>query len=498
MEFDYVIIGSGLGGGVLSQFIDTEKKIAIIEAGAYKGNSENVSYVNKGLDFRWPITRSIEVGGTSNLWHGVLGPLDKIDYKKRHWIEDSGWPLNEEDLDPYYKKASEFLHVANNSLFEPEISKKKFELDISKIHMSGFFDLKFFQQPLPPLRVKDFLKGKNKSNNIKIYINTIALKLIADESNTQVINSVKCFCKESNSFVNISGKTFIISCGALETPRLLLNSVNCGFNKNSNIGKYLMDHPMGNCLQVKFKNPIKAPIFSDVLVSKKNKIKAGFILSANTQQEFKFPNHNFFLRPSFRKGIDQKVELVKLSLLAVRNNKVSFKDIYNIVTNINLARQILAYKLSLNVKFKYADLFLMSEQTPYKDSCIKLSSEKDEFGYPKAEVNWKLNEYDKKNITEYINFIYKNCFSLDDVEFTVTPPESNWEQTFTSAAHHVGTARMGEDHLDGVVDKNLKMFDTDNTYICDGSVFRTSGNVNSGFTIISLAIRLAEYLNNND
>ena len=34
----------------------------------------------------------------------------------------------------------------------------------------------------------------------------------------------------------------------------------------------------------------------------------------------------------------------------------------------------------------------------------------------------------------------------------------------------------------------------ENLYICDGGVFTTSGNVNSGFTISALACRLSEYL----
>jgi hypothetical protein len=28
-------------------------------------------------------TRSIQLGGTSNLWHGVLSPLDEIDFKSK-------------------------------------------------------------------------------------------------------------------------------------------------------------------------------------------------------------------------------------------------------------------------------------------------------------------------------------------------------------------------------------------------------------------------------
>jgi choline dehydrogenase-like flavoprotein len=80
------------------------------------------------------------------------------------------------------------------------------------------------------------------------------------------------------------------------------------------------------------------------------------------------------------------------------------------------------------------------------------------------------------------------------VEFTHSPQDLDWENTFTSAAHHVGTARMSDSEKTGVVDKNLKVFGIKNLYVCDGSVFSTSGNVNSSFTISALACRLADHL----
>ena len=73
------IIGSGMGGGTIAKKLsDLEKEFSIIEAGGFAGNSPNVSYENVGLDFGVRSTTTIQVGGTSNLWHGVLSPLDKI------------------------------------------------------------------------------------------------------------------------------------------------------------------------------------------------------------------------------------------------------------------------------------------------------------------------------------------------------------------------------------------------------------------------------------
>jgi choline dehydrogenase-like flavoprotein len=46
----------------------------------------------------------------------------------------------------------------------------------------------------------------------------------------------------------------------------------------------------------------------------------------------------------------------------------------------------------------------------------------------------------------------------------------------------------------GVVDPDLKIFGTDNSYVCSSSVFPCSGFVNPTHTIMALAYRLADHL----
>ena len=36
-------------------------------------------------------------------------PLDPIDFEKRDWVPNSGWPFSKETLDPYYERAQCFL-----------------------------------------------------------------------------------------------------------------------------------------------------------------------------------------------------------------------------------------------------------------------------------------------------------------------------------------------------------------------------------------------------
>lgn len=485
----YCIIGSGIGGGSLAKRLSEEGiQFCIVEAGDWKGNSPNVHYENAGLDFGVRSTTSIQIGGTSNLWHGVLAPLDVIDFEARNWIPHSGWPITRQDLEPYYQHAAALLNVEKYHFFSPvnlndELSEQLKALPFNRDYLEN----KIFQQPLPQTNFKHIVKEIcTHSAECHLYYNTTALELIRENGKITQL-------KVGNSDGSISlifAERFIVCAGALETPRLLLNS---GL-KNPNIGRYLMDHPMGNLCQFRLRKPKKYPIYSDTKYSPSMKIKTGLELTKDKQALLKLPNHNFYLRPSFVKGIDNESEKLKLSLLALKDGKLSIQDIWKVMTNLNVIRQILTYKLSLNVNFKYADLFFVTEQVPNQNSNVTLSAQIDRWGYPISKVNWQICEQDIDGMKKWFNLLQNTLFSDSDYEFTHQLKDFNWQNIFTSAIHHVGTARMADSPDAGVVDKNLLVFGEENLYLCDGSIFATAGNVNNGLSICAFACRLAEHL----
>jgi choline dehydrogenase-like flavoprotein len=57
--------------------------------------------------------------------------------------------------------------------------------------------------------------------------------------------------------------------------------------------------------------------------------------------------------------------------------------------------------------------------------------------------------------------------------------------------HLAGTARMGFDARSSVVDSDCRSWDIPNLWVCDGSVFPTTGGVNPSLTITAIAMRTA-------
>lgn len=486
------IVGSGIGIGTFLDQIEFNQfeKITIVEAGGVHATEDAVLKENIGREFGVRTTTAIQVGGTSNLWHGVLSPLSPDDFDVKEYVKCSGWPISFSDLEEFYKKAARVLGVDEYLRFFPDSLEEGIKSLFDDIDYNNqLLDNKLFQQPVPAKNFKDMvLKLNEEYSNINLLIDHVALEMNVEFNR---VRSLRVGSKDGTTSL-IEADLFIIGAGALETPRLLLNS---NFT-NDNIGRYLMDHPMGNLCQLEFLKPRKAPLYSDLKLSSSQKIKTGLVMKKRVRNKLKLLNHNFYLRPSFIRGIDDESEKVKLSLLAFKDGKVSFSDFWRVVTSLNTIRQILTYKLSLNVKYKFADLFFVCEQRPNPESRVSLSDKKDKWGYPIAKVNWQVLPEDIEDMKQWFKLVLEEFFSDESYRFTHRLEDFNWEQIYTSAIHHVGTARMSNSCENGVVDQNLKVHDVDNLYICDGSVFPTSGNVNSSFTISALACRLAHHIEN--
>ena len=61
------------------------------------------------------------------------------------------------------------------------------------------------------------------------------------------------------------------------------------------------------------------------------------------------------------------------------------------------------------------------------------------------------------------------------------------------AIHEVGTARMGKDPKDSVLNAYNQCHDVPNLFVTDGSSFCSSGVVNPSLTFMALTVRAVDY-----
>ena len=359
----------------------------------------------------------------------------------------------------------------------------------------GYLVNKFFIHKKPPKNFKhDLLYRFNHGENL-LLLNAVALEFITNSEGNSV---QKIIAKDPyGNAIEIYAKHFVIAAGALETPRLMLNSrrwQSRGTEQNRNmIGRCLMDHPMGSLSQIRLERIRKASLYHSVNIGHRQHLKSGLVLKEELQQSYRLANSCFHLWPSFRHGIDDRFEKLRRTLIAERKKIFSPSNFVTLLSNPNAVYRLLSYLLPIATFYKYADLFFVTEQIPNPQSNVSLSNEKDRYGFPVAKVNWTLSNQDLDSIVAFNHLALRALSSsANRVSFQINSEQIS--QTLTSAAHPLGTARMSAGPKDGVVDQDLKVWGLDNLYISDASVFPTSGNVNPALTICALAIRLADRL----
>src|SRR6185312_9849353 len=103
VETDLCIIGGGAAGITIShQFIGTPVQVCLLESGTldfdratqtlYEGRNVGLPY------FDLDVCQIRYFGGNTNAWGGWCRPLDPIDFRRRPWVPESGWPIGAAEI----------------------------------------------------------------------------------------------------------------------------------------------------------------------------------------------------------------------------------------------------------------------------------------------------------------------------------------------------------------------------------------------------------------
>lgn len=492
---DICIIGSGMGGGTLALALARLGYCPLLlEAGPATSGSTAVSHVETGRPLGLPTTRAIEVGGSTNLWHGVCSPLDPFDFTRPGADSYHTWPVHYSEMQPYWTQAMSFLgfdHPEQQRVEDLPTHLHSLRDDIP--HSAALFKEKLFRVLAHPKRLKPALLAAHASGKIVLKSDCVAHQLHAEQNSPARVKWL--LASNSGEKLRVEAKAWIVAAGALESPRLLLNSP--AFAQRAtpadlgHVGQCLMDHPMGFLGKLKFRRRTRAPLFSDLPETKRNRYRLGLV----PHEPDELGNSNLYIRPSSPGESSDLENDILLSLTALRGLRgLRANHIAKLLAHPKVAYRAVANRFALPISYTSADLFFVMEQTPFRDSKVALSDACDAFGFPKAAVHWQISDNDRRRMSAYINRVAKSGLHSAQYELAPPPDTEHWEKCFTSAAHHLGTLRMAPRQEQGVVDTNLKVFGSENTWICDGSVFPTGGNANPSLTICALAHRLADQL----
>ena len=136
-----------------------------------------------------------------------------------------------------------------------------------------------------------------------------------------------------------------------------------------------------------------------------------------------------------------------------------------------------------------------------EENKITLSkNEFDNFGIPRIHMEFKLQNSVRKTMTTFLEEVGKFFISNDLGRIKIEDWLYDYKKDFSkngqadNGCHHIGSTRMGEDPNTSVVDRNLKVHNTENLFIAGSSVFTTGGAANPTLTICQLSLRLANHI----
>ena len=332
------------------------------------------------------------------------------------------------------------------------------------------------------------------------------LKKSIKGQNQQPMNEI--LFQSNKKEIKVKSKFFILCCGAIENAKIILNnSINYKILKNSNTGKYYMDHPRVTLGTLISKNKFSlSSLFG--IKSKKLDIRNTLRPSDAFQIKNNILSCHAYLDPYFgdesEKEFDEILQQIKkivklkgfpkLNLLKLNIKKILEQFYFNLPPQIsnsyfNDILRIFLLRKNKFLSFKNIKINYQGEQFPNVNSKIYLSDKKDVYGQYIPILDWRLCDVDYRTQKEFTK-ILKNI--TNNHSYLSFKESNNLE--ITDASHHSGTTRMSLNKSDGVVNKNCKFHDIKNLFICGNSVFRTIGSGNPGLTNMALSNKLGKHL----
>ena len=481
--FDVCIIGSGFAGAILgATLVKRGIKTVILESGPdtrerpIDARFEQLQSFRSSGPIDYPVTSSRfrGTGGTSWLWGGFSTRLDPIDFEKNSYTPvDNSWPITYAQLEPYYEQAEKILRVrgetesehdpprrtrfplpADRKLSPLQSLLKKAGITVSDVpfstpaaHGSSILSGRYG----PFLRMTEsHLPAFQRSSYGTLIPEVTASRLLVDQRGHVSGAEIKNL---DRSVKRLRARAYVIACGGLESPRLLLLSRAPAFpngigNNHGWVGRCFMEH--------------RKTLYAGQVGVEWN----SFNLYQLTGFSYQF--YKRFKRQGWG-GMRLRFHLDGFA----RWNQIYEGDLGKIFDRVTQRRLEISYG---------------AEMKPSPENRVTLDGKaKDYFGNPLGNLSLKhsvddLTTMDRGN--EVILHIYHRLGARN----VKAIPGSFWGH------HHTGTCRMGDNPRTGVVDRNLRVHGTSNLFVAGSSVFVTSGSANPTLTLSALSLRLSEHL----
>ena len=477
-EADLCIVGAGAAGITLARELANHGlSILVLESGGFEFDEEiqglyrgqTVGSFMPGNEAYLTRARLRYFGGSTNHWEGQCRPLDDIDFEKRSWVPDSGWPFPKSHLEAYYTGAASLCQIEPFSYQLGDVLSARPPL---KVGRNDTVQTKLFHLS-PPTRFGSlYRRDLVDAPDVLVFLHANLVDMLANTSGTAV-DLVQVGCLTGRRFW-VRARYYVLAAGAIENARLLLFSnklQKAGLgNQNGLVGRYFLEHLNWIAGSVCLTRPSETMSLYEGASPEPllgNPAFGALCLAENVQRRHGLLNAGFLLLPrSSVWGLMEAIGNVASEIDRFGDEEPSPREPY------------------------FAMLYTRTEQSPNPDSRLSLSQELDALGKPRLKLNWQLNASDSENVRESVRVLASELGRHGRGRVSLRITDHNpWP--LRPANHPMGTTRMHTDPKKGVVDPNCRVHGIDNLYIAGSSVFPTAGFANPTLTLLALSLRLA-------
>src|SRR3954468_8956675 len=505
-HYDVIIIGTGAGGGTLAhRLAPSGKRILLLERGGYLPREpENWDSAEVFLKERylsgeqWLDKDGNEftphqqyfVGGNTKFYGAILFRLRERDFGeiRHHGGVSPAWPIGYDVLEPYYSEAEKLYLVHGEAgedpteawrsgpfpypavSHEPRIQQLHDDLVTSghnPFHLPVGVDMNETDPEAGRCVRCDRFDGFPCLSDGKADAHVLCVRPALEHENVTLKTHSQVTRLETDapggeiSGVGVdrrgatetyTGDVVVVSCGAAESPALLLRSANEKHpnglaNSSDQVGRNYMAH-----------------------------INSGVIAISQTPNDTKFQK-TLGLNDFYWGAPDSELPLGHIQMLGKSDRNI-----------LREGAPWYAPGLALEYMAKHAiDFWLTTEDLPHRDNRITVDRE--------STIPLSKTFHNEEPHRRLLGKL-KGLMSHIGASERMIPRFSVLDQQIPLAgiAHQCGTVRFGDAPSSSALDANCKAHDLDNLYVVDTSFFPSSSAVNPALTAMANALRVGDHL----
>lgn len=486
---DLCIVGAGAAGLTLASELGASGlRVLLLESGG-AGFEEETQALYEGQgdlgvgDIGLATCRARMLGGSTNWWGGWCRPLDADDFEARDWIPMSGWPIDREELEPFYRRAHRTLSLGSFD-YDPE----RFSASLGRplLDLNGALAANvLYQFSTPVVRFGPDALDALDAETVEVLLHANLMNIVLTESGDAVAR-LECGTLEGGRFT-VAADRVVLAMGGIETPRALLASntqePDGVGNAHGLVGRCFMEHPH---------------FLSGAALVVRDASDMALYLDLNTAQT---PD-------ALDEGLTRDVWVrAGLGMTATQRRAAQLMGFAATLTPLDLsdpggtAGELAADTVGQLLRpggaegLSFYTLEIRCEQRPNPASQITLTDEADALGVPRVALDWRVTDEDVDSVRQVLERL---AGALGRSGARLWMPQDSWgrylPERFEGGCHHMGTARMSVRPEDGVVTPDGRVHGVDNLYIAGSAVFPTGGFANPTLTLVALCHRLADHL----